>query len=172
VLFKEWFDAYSSGTRRRFRVAWSQEQPFATPTGLGDPEQAVSALSAAVKATLEKYGTLDVRWGDVHRFRRGNLDLALPGIEGWYGSFRTINYRKDEKGKSIGVGGDGYILAVEFTDPPKGYSILAYSQSSNPESKHYNDQAQLFVRGEFKPTWFTEQDIKAHLERSYRPGED
>ena len=41
--------------------------------------------------------------------------------------------------------------------------------TSNPASRHHTDQAALFAKGQFKPVRFTEADIKANLEREYRP---
>ena len=56
-----------------------------------------------------------------------------------------------------------------ISDPPRAYSIMAYSQSDDPKSPHYNDQCEMFAKGEWKPVFFTEADIAANLERSYRP---
>ena len=67
--------------------------------------------------------------------------------------------------------GDGFIMAVEFSKPVQGYSLLAYGETSNPTSKHSSDQARLFANHEFKKIWFSEAEIKAHLERAYHPGE-
>jgi hypothetical protein len=39
-------------------------------------------------------------------------------------------------------------------------------------SKHYNDQGPLFVKRELRPVWRMEAEIRAHLEREYRPGHE
>ena len=62
------------------------------------------------------------------------------------------------------------MIAVEFTDTPKAYSVLAYGQSARPESPHYYDQAEMFAKGEFKRIALTERDIEAQTVRRYRPG--
>ena len=38
-------------------------------------------------------------------------------------------------------------------------------------SPHYADQAPLFAKHQTKPVWFTEAELKGHVERDYRPGE-
>jgi acyl-homoserine lactone acylase PvdQ len=49
------------------------------------------------------------------------------------------------------------------------YSVLAYGQTSNLQSKHSSDQLRLFANHQYKRAWFSEADIKANLEREYRP---
>src|SRR5207237_5745951 len=88
---------------------------------------------------------------------------------GDFGCFRVIRYEPDKDGKYVARGGDSYILAVEFTTPPTAYSVVAYSQSDDPHSPHHTDQSELFAAERWKRTWFTEEDIAAHLERSYHP---
>jgi hypothetical protein len=43
---------------------------------------------------------------------------------------------------------------------------------SNSRSKHFADQAPLFVRHQMKPVWRTETEVRAHLEREYVPGNE
>jgi acyl-homoserine-lactone acylase len=169
VLFLRWWQEYSRIASGVFKIRWTPESPLTTPVGLGDPDQAITALIRAAAAMKKEYGTLSLPWGEVYRLRRGILDVPIGGAN--VGCLRTISYSRDKDGKWIAVGGDSYVLAVEFTDPPTAFSITAYSQSSNPESSHYADQSSLFAQEGYKPVWFTEQDIQKNLERIYRPGE-
>jgi acyl-homoserine-lactone acylase len=129
----------------------------------------------------EKYSALDIPWGELHRLRRGSVDVPIGGYLaeyrkgfrgarfGDFGSFRVIDYREEKDGKFVAIRGDSYVFAVEFTSPPTGYSISAYSQSDDPKSPHHTDQSILFANEEFKRAYFTEEDIARHLERSYQP---
>ena len=46
------------------------------------------------------------------------------------------------------------------------------SAPMDESSHHYSDQSPLFVERKTKPVWFDEEDIRANLEREYRPGEE
>jgi acyl-homoserine-lactone acylase len=48
---------------------------------------------------------------------------------------------------------------------------LAGGQSSNPKSPHFNDQGEMYSKGEFKDVLFYPEDIAKHLEREYHPGQ-
>jgi acyl-homoserine-lactone acylase len=80
-------------------------------------------------------------------------------------------YTRGRNGKLTPFVGDTYILAVEFTDPPTAYSVMVYSESSEPDSKHLADQTELYARKQMKRAWFSEEDIQKNLERTYKPGE-
>lgn len=180
TLFEEWWAQYS-GLRRpertpypnekRFAKVWSADDPFKTPRGLADPARAVEAFVVAVSETKRRYGGFDVTWGDVHRVRRGKVDVAVGGCGNDLGCFRTLSFTRAEDGKLVANSGDGWILAVEFTDTPRAYSVLAYGESRRPDSPWFSDQAEMFARGELKPVAFTEKDINAQIVRRYRPGE-
>ena len=125
-----------------------------------------------MEETTRRFGSFDVTWGEVHRVRLGDLDLPVGGCSGSLGCFRVLGYRDAPDGKQQVARGDGWVLAVEFgRDGPRAYSVLAYGESSNPDSPHHTDQAEMFTRGELKRVAFTEEEIAAQLIRSYRPGQ-
>ncbi len=174
VLFSIWWSKYTEGETpdSMFGQAWTAAAPVATPRGLKDVARAVSAFSWAVEETVRRHGSVDVAWGDVHRVRMGRTDEPVGGCSGALGCFRVLNFRTDPDGKRSVIGGDGWVLGVEFTDIPRGYSVLAYGQSALEDSPHYGDQAAMFAKGEFKRIAFTDKDIDAQTIRRYRPGLD
>jgi acyl-homoserine-lactone acylase len=181
VLFKRFWETYTGENRAPYRVAWDKSNPARTPVGLSDARLAVKHFEEAVRWTRKTYGSEAVAWGEVHRLRLGSLDLPVSGESGLYGIFRVMGYASSpdgkrvigtlEKGKPMQGGGDGWVFVVEFSKPLKAYSILAYGETSNPQSKHSTDQAQLFANHSYKKALFTEAEIKAGLERSYHPGQ-
>jgi acyl-homoserine-lactone acylase len=133
---------------------------------LEDPAQALRETLAWLK---QNFGRVDVPLGEVQRLHRGTVDLPLGGGPD---NLNAV-YSRREKGKLVGFQGDSYVLMVEFG--PNGVSSKSIhnygSATGRPESKHYADQAPLFVERKLKPVWRTKEEIRAHLEREYTPGE-
>jgi acyl-homoserine-lactone acylase len=123
-----------------------------------------------MRETAARFGSWDVAWGDVHRVRRGSVDEPASGCSGALGCFRVLNFTPADDGRLVASGGDGWVLAVELTSPPRAYSILAYGQSRKTNSPHYDDQAPLFARGELKPVAYTRASVERDAVRRYRPG--
>ena len=173
VLFEIWWRRYVEGARAdtMFATPWSAAAPMTTPRGLHDTPRAVQAFAWAVAETARRHGRWDVAWGEVHRVRRGTVDVPVGGCNGDIGCFRVLGYRTDADGKRRAVTGDGWILAVEFGDQPRAYSVLAYGQSPREDSPYHADQAAMFARGELKPVAWREADIAKQTVRRYHPGE-
>ena len=183
VLFKVWYYRYfdlaipedddrpfNDRFNALFEEPWNAERPTDTPHGLADPDAAALAFAGAVAETKGLFGSWDVPWGEVHRYRLGDLDLPANGCSGTLGCFRVTYYDEADDGKQVTYSGDGWVLAVEFGEIPKAYSVLAYGQSSRPDSPHLTDQLEMFARGEMKRVAWTETEIERDLVRSYRPG--
>ncbi len=179
VLFQRFWDQYRVGLKQPFATPWSALNPARTPNGVGDIQRAISVFEEAVRWTRATYGTEAVAWGEVHRLRFKDIDLPADGASGAYGLFRVMSFRQQDDGKRVAgwvadgqalVGsGDGWVLAVEFSRPLTAYSVLAYGQTTKSASPHSKDQIGLFAKHSYKRVWFTEAEIKAHLERSYHP---
>ncbi len=180
VIFQEWWRHYS-GIRgqnqpglpddQRYEKVWDVKDPFNTPRGLADAKRAAESFAWAVDEVKKRWGSYDVAWGDVYRVRRGTVDAPVGGCGNDLGCFRILSYTRQTDGKMAATGGDGWVLAVEFGDVPRAYSVLAYGQSRLPDSPYHADQAAMFARGEMKPVAFTEADINKQAIRRYRPGE-
>jgi acyl-homoserine lactone acylase PvdQ len=80
------------------------------------------------------------------------------------------SYQKDTK-KRYGYSGNSFICAVEFGPKIKAKSLLAGGNSGDPKSKHFNDQAEMYQKGQFKDVLFYKEDVQKNAERTYHPGE-
>ncbi len=172
VLFELWWRRYTAGTRADTMYAepWSAAAPTTTPRGLRFPERAAEAFSGAVAEAARRYGRADVAWGEVHRVRIGDVDVPVGGCNGDLGCFRVLWYNDAPDGKRVAAGGDGWVLAVEFGDRPRAWSVLAYGESPREDSPYHADQAAMFARGEYKRVAWTNAEIDAATVRRYHPG--
>ena len=59
---------------------------------------------------------------------------------------------------------------MEFGEKVRAKTILAGGQSSDPNSPHFNDQAEMYANGEFKEVAFYRQDVESRAEETYQPG--
>ena len=172
VLFSVWWQRYAppAGGGQLYAAPWTESDPLKTPRGLADPARAAAAFAEAVAETARRHGRWDVAWGEVYRMRRGSVDVPIGGGSGQLGHFRVLTFAREPDGKYAANGGDGWVLAVEFGDEPRAYSVLAYGQSAKPASPWHADQAAMFARGEVKPVRFAAAEVDQHVVTRYRPG--
>ena len=137
----------------------------------GTPLDPVNVLREAAKLLAEHHGRLDVPWEEVMRLRRGSLDLGLGGGPD---CMRALDPKLDKDGRFIGINGDCYMLMVEWDKEGQVHSEAVHqfdSATIDEASPHYADQAPLFAAEQTRPTLLTEEAVRAHLKREYRPGE-
>jgi acyl-homoserine-lactone acylase len=160
---------------------------------VGNPNAAISILTLEpmVRATMfgnkapdlmtvlkekahllkDTFGKIRVPWEQVNHMRHGKFALGLAGGP----DVLHAVYGKWSNGELVGEAGDSYILLAEWDQNGnvKSRSINQFgSATTRPDSPHYADQAPLFAQCQLKDSWLDEQEIRAHLEREYRPGEE
>lgn len=143
----------------------------------------LAALEAAIDELNRDFGTWKVAWGDINRFQRlsgtieGAFDDSQPSIPvasapSLYGSLAAFGSRTYPGTKKYYGGvGNSFVAAVEFGPRIKAKSIVTGGSSSDPSSKHFNDQSLMYTQGKFKDVLFYKEDVIKNAERTYHPGE-
>ena len=146
-------------------------------------EQVLPQLQEVITELTTKFGTWKMPWGEINRFQRlsgdidNRFDDAAPSLPISYTSvlwgalpaFKSA-YQKDTK-KRYGYSGNSFVCAVEFGDKVKAKSLLAGGNSGNPKSKHFDDQAEMYQKAQFKEVLFYKEDVEKNSVRNYHPGE-
>jgi acyl-homoserine-lactone acylase len=170
VLFFAWANQYRQAidTAKYYRVPWTPERPMETPVGIGSPKEAVEAFAAAMAWMDQRQWAYDMKWGDAFRVVRGKVDEPVAACD--LGCFRRLAFAPDPSGRFVANSGDGWVLAVEFRNPPRAYSVLAYGESNQEGHPYYDDQAAMFAHGQMKTVRFTRADVEKAAQRRYSPG--
>jgi acyl-homoserine-lactone acylase len=140
-------------------------------------------LVTSVRDLTARFGSWNIPWGNINRFQRvsGDIDqqykddlpsLPVSYVSSLWGMLPSYTSRSfPQTKKRYGVNGNSFICAVEFGKKIKAKSLLAGGQSGNPASKHFNDQALMYTKGQFKEVLFYKEDVLKHAEKTYHPGE-
>ncbi len=125
---------------------------------------AAQSLDDALLWLTERYGgsVESWRWGDAHQATQDHSVLGRVPVLKWFVNIRqsvsggdfTLN-RGLTSGKEpdpfLDVHGAGYRGVYDFADPDSSVFIIATGQSGHPLSRHYDDMADLWRRGEYVP---------------------
>lgn len=148
-----------------------------------DNQKKLSFLKETMERLESDFGTWKMPWGEVNRYQRlnGNIRQAFdddkPSIpigfaSGRWGALAAYGARYSNNTKKIyGTRGNSFVAAVEFGDKVKAKTMLAGGQSGDPESPHFNDQAQRYSDMEFKDAAYYKEDVLKRAEVTYSPGE-
>lgn len=146
------------------------------------PADLLTPFAETITELQLKFGTWQIPWGDINRYQRISSDIDQkyddnqPSIpvaftSSQWGMLPSYNARYyPETKKRYGVNGNSFICAVEFGKRIKAKSLLAGGESGDPQSKHFNDQMQMYAKGQFKEVLFYKEDVMRHAEKTYHPG--
>ncbi|RKF17306.1 penicillin acylase family protein [Roseovarius spongiae] len=122
------------------------------------------ALDDALVWITERYGTAleSLRWGDVHQATQDHPVLGDVRLLRYFVNIRQSTSGGDHtlmRGRTSGTGpnpfenvhGAGYRGVYDFSDPDSSVFIISTGQSGHFLSRHYDDMAQLWRRGEYIP---------------------
>lgn len=145
--------------------------------------QKLDLLEASLARLEEDFGTWKMPWGEVNRYQRldGEIRQAFdddaPSIpigyaSGTWGALAAYGANYDNNTKKIyGTRGNSFVAVVEFGERVRAKTLLAGGQSGDPNSPHFDDQAQRYADMEFKDAAFYREDVLKRAQRTYRPGQ-
>ena len=143
---------------------WEYDDPINTPDGFTDNAEMIDIIKKTVENHLKTYPTLEVPYGDYYKLQVGDLEYPATGGPQHLGVFRIMYARPNGEGKFIGNFGDSFVLVLEMGEEINAKGLLTYGNSSNPDSKHYGDQLEMFSKNELRNIWFKQSDQEANLE--------
>jgi len=129
------------------------------------------------------FGTWDIPWGEVNRYQRLNGDIRQPFDDskpsipvgfasGRWGALAAYGARYTNNTKKLyGTRGNSFVAVVEFGEKVKAKSMLAGGQSGDPDSPHFNDQAQRYADMQFKEVPYYKEDVLKRAKEQYKPGQ-
>ena len=147
------------------------------------PRRKLEALAQASDRLQADFGTRRVPWGEVNRFQRRTGDiqqafsdavpsLASPFPSARWGALASFGASRPEGQKKLyGSSGNSFVAVVEFGPRVRARAVTAGGASSSLLSRHFTDQAPRYLSGNLRPVYFWPDEIKGHVERTYRPGQ-
>jgi acyl-homoserine-lactone acylase len=125
------------------------------------PEKLTLALQDAVDHLMDKFGRIDPQWGEVNRLQRG--DVNLP-VDGGPDVLRAIYSVGLEPGETYATHGDTWMALVEWDESGAINADVLHqfgSATLDKNSKHYADQASLFVNKQWRKANFDIDSIRS-----------
>jgi acyl-homoserine lactone acylase PvdQ len=139
----------------------------------------LSLFNEAITSLKAKYGTWQVKWGDINRYQRpadgATFDDSKPSIpvglaSATFGQLPSYQSKTMNTKNRYGYSGNSFVAVVEFGLQIKAKSIITGGQSFDPASDHFTDQAAMYADGKFKEVYFYKDDVFKHIEKIYHPG--
>ncbi|MBN8842208.1 MAG: penicillin acylase family protein [Sphingomonadales bacterium] len=165
-LFNE-FWLRVNATPDLFATPFDPADAVNTPRDLnvGNPDVVkalVGALRDAVQSLTSHGFAIDASLGEMQTVTRNGKVIPISGGSGVDGVLNVMRNQGLTRDGYAPVHGTSYVQIVSFDDDgPIADGILAYDQSSDPQSPYYSMQTELFARGQFYRLPFTAAQIAA-----------
>ncbi|MFC3376432.1 penicillin acylase family protein [Rugamonas sp. CCM 8940] len=171
VLFREFWNS-AVNIPGKWRIPFNAADPVHTPRGMAP--DAAGAMLATLKAAAQKLLStgvpLDGSLGAYQSDTRNGVRFAIHGgigdVDGSYNSIH-MDSPLEADGYHTVAWGTSYIQVVGFdATGPVARGLLAYGQSTDPQSPYYADQLPLYSEKHLQQLPFTAQQIRA--DRNYQ----
>jgi acyl-homoserine-lactone acylase len=145
--------------------------------------QALTALLVACNRLTRDFGTWKTPWGEINRFQRltGELvqpfkdsapSIPVPFTSAQWGSLASYpSHIYPGTRRRYATSGNTFVAVVEFgKDSVRAKAVTPGGESGDPQSPHFNDQAERYTTGNLRDVYFYPGQLAGHTERRYNPG--
>ncbi len=131
-------------------------------------QEFVAILEKARRHLLKHFGRLDIALGELQRHVRGDEDYPIGGTADVLAALDTEPWKKGRMRSRVG---DGYIQFVSYGEGlPRIEAVNCYGASNKPDSPHYRDQVDLYLKQQLRPMTLDWQEVLRTARRTYAPG--
>jgi acyl-homoserine-lactone acylase len=166
VLFRVFWESALSLSSGPWLHPFSVADPIGTPYGLDTASPGVQQAFGNSLATLKAaHIPYDVALGTVQYVVRNNTRIPLPGGPSDPDGELNGIYQDVLQPGADPEFGSSYIQVVTWAAGggcPQAATLLTYSESDNPSSPYYDDQTELFSRGQWVTTYICPAQVAAH----------
>jgi acyl-homoserine-lactone acylase len=167
-------DGYHRRERRR-SPGWEYIAKKATA------DERLESLAAASDKLAQDFGTWKTPWGDINRFQRLTDDIvhrfsdSAPSIPVPFTTHSGAHWRRSCPRPTA----DQEALRQVRKQLRRGDRVRRFGpgqsgdrggESGDPKSKHFNDQAERYSKGDLREVYFYRSQLKGHTERSIGRG--
>jgi len=130
--------------------------------------EAVETFNYVNNYLQTNFAKTGIALGDLQKLVRGKREWPLGGFPDVLSPQWTAPMKN---GRLKSIGGDGLIMFVRFAKDglPKIETINMYGASSHSESKHFDDQVEMYLQQKTKRMTLDKQEIYKNAERIYNP---
>ena len=130
-------------------------------------DEIIKLIKLTKRYLLKHFKSVHIKLGDFQKLVRGEKEIGIFGLPDVITAMKGSKYIN---GKIKITHGESYISLVKFS--PKGVeieSIISYGSSDDPNSKHFNDQMDLYSKFETKKMSLNKEENYRNAVKIYNP---
>jgi acyl-homoserine-lactone acylase len=180
TLAQFWGDELAKAT---FAKSWNDHRNQFRHFEMLTPSEKLETFARGLDRLERDFGGWRVPWGEVNRFQRISplidspfddkaASIPVGFTSNRWGSLASFGAtQKPGTKRWYGTNGNSFVAVVEFGKRVRARAVTAGGESGNPASPHFNDEAQRYASGNLRDVYFYPDQLRGHIERTYRPGE-
>lgn len=131
------------------------------------PELLIEEIEATQNYLLKYFGRIDIKLADYQIHARGDTQMPISGLVDMIAATNSV---PADDGKVRAISGDSYIMLVRYSDDAVEIeTVLPFGESSRPESPHFTDQMEMYLKHERKKMTLDKEAIYQNAVKVYHP---